>query len=78
VGCYVIPELRKANSSVWVRGYGLVDSANVKATLGQHRDLTATVAPSAAAAAEYYPGLYWVFDASDPGQKPVSGNGRER
>ena len=26
-GRYVIPDLPKANYSVWVRGYGLVDSA---------------------------------------------------
>src|ERR1700683_1774462 len=58
-GRYVIPELPKAIYNVWVRGYGLVDSAKVKATLGQHLNLTATIAPSAAAAAEYYPGVYW-------------------
>src|SRR5712691_2040218 len=30
-GRYLIPELPKANYSVWVRGYGLVDSPKVRA-----------------------------------------------
>src|SRR5271157_6606709 len=29
-GRYVIPDLPKANYNVWVRGYGLVDSAKVQ------------------------------------------------
>jgi hypothetical protein len=33
-GRYLVPELPKANYSVWVRGYGLVDSPKVKATPG--------------------------------------------
>ncbi|HEY6863931.1 MAG TPA: carboxypeptidase-like regulatory domain-containing protein, partial [Burkholderiales bacterium] len=56
-GRYVIPELPKAEYSVWVRGYGLVDSPKVSAHPGQTLALTATVAPSAKAAAEYYPGM---------------------
>ena len=28
-GRYLIPDLPKANYTVWVRGYGLVDSAKV-------------------------------------------------
>ena len=58
-GRYLIPELPKANYSVWVRGYGLVDSPKVRATPGKTLDLTAAAAPSAAAAAEYYPAIYW-------------------
>ena len=30
-GRYVLPDLPKANYNVWVRGYGLVDSAKVRA-----------------------------------------------
>src|SRR4051812_14852012 len=59
LGRYVIPQLPKANYNVWVRGYGLVDSAKAKAAPGQHLNLTAVVAPTPAAAAEYYPGMYW-------------------
>src|SRR3979490_167140 len=58
-GRYVLPELPKANYDVWVRGYGLVDSPKTKATPGRALDLTAVVAPSPAAAAEYYPAQYW-------------------
>jgi len=58
-GRYLIPELPKANYSVWVRGYGLVDSPKVQAAPGRILDLRAVVAPNAAAAAEYYPPIYW-------------------
>src|SRR5256886_17266525 len=58
-GRYLIPELPKANYSVWVRGYGLVDSPKVQAAPGRILVLTAAKAPSEAAAAEYYPGMYW-------------------
>jgi hypothetical protein len=58
-GRYLIPDLPKANYSVWVRGYGLVDSPKVQALAGQSLDLKAVLAPSAAAAAEYYPPIYW-------------------
>jgi hypothetical protein len=80
LGRYVIPELPKATYNVWVRGYGLVDSSKVKAAPGQNLNLTATVAPTPAAAAEYYPGMYWYSmmkmpDASEfPGTGPT-GNG---
>lgn len=58
-GRYVIPDLPKASYSLWVRGYGLVDSPKQRSTPGKIVDLTAVPAPSAAAAAEYYPGMYW-------------------
>ena len=58
-GRYLIPELPKANYSVWVRGYGLVDSPKLQAAPGKVLDLTAVVAPSASAAAQYYPPIYW-------------------
>src|SRR6202795_5285681 len=56
-GRYLIPELPKANYSVWVRGYGLVDSPKVKATPGNTLNLKAVVAPDKKAAVEYYPAL---------------------
>lgn len=79
-GRYLVPELPKANYSVWVRGYGLVDSPKVQATPGQTVNLKAVLAPDKKAAAEYYPALYWfsllqVPPKSDfPGTGP-SGNG---
>src|SRR3989442_14940757 len=58
-GHYVLPDLPKANYNVWVRGYGLVDSAKVQAAPGKILNLTAVIAPDAKAAAEYYPASYW-------------------
>src|ERR1700675_4963356 len=58
-GRFVVPDLPKAKYQVWVRGYGLVDSAKVDAALGQHLALTAVPAPDDAAAAKYYPAIYW-------------------
>ena len=58
-GRYLIPDLPKAKYEVWVRGYGLVDSPKVSATPGQVLNLKAVVAPTPAAAAQYYPAAYW-------------------
>src|SRR5436190_9352484 len=58
-GRYLLPELPKARYQVWVRGYGLVDSPMVQAMPGRTLDLTAVIAPTPAAAAEYYPAIYW-------------------
>src|ERR1700692_226166 len=44
-GRYVMPDLPKANYSVWVRGYGLVDSPQVQAAPGALLTLTAVKAP---------------------------------
>ena len=79
-GRYVIPDLPKANYSVWVRGYGLVDSPKVKAVPGKILNLKAVVAPTPTVAAEYYPAIYWysMFKVPDknwfPGTGP-DGNG---
>jgi hypothetical protein len=58
-GRYLIPDLPKAQYSVWARGYGLVDSPKMTAAPGTRLDLTAVAAPSPRAAAEYYPAGYW-------------------
>ncbi len=73
-GRYVLPDLPKASYSIWVRGYGLVDSPKVKATPGKNLNLKAVVAPNDAAAAQYYPAIYWysmlkIPDASEFGGK---------
>src|SRR5467141_3376027 len=46
-GRYVMPDLPKANYNVWVRGYGLVDSAKVQTAPGKTVNLTAIAAPNA-------------------------------
>jgi hypothetical protein len=58
-GRYVMPDLPKANYSVWVRGYGLVDSAKVKTMPGKILNLNAVIATTPREAAEYYPAIYW-------------------
>ena len=58
-GRYVLPDLPAATYDVWVRGYGLVDSAHVRATPGQQLALSAVTAPNAVAAAQAYPANYW-------------------
>src|SRR3954447_17815135 len=74
-GRYVLPELPKANYDVWVRGYGLVDSPKVKSSPGRIVNLTATVAPSEAAAAEYYPAQYWYAMLEIPDKSLFPGTG---
>ena len=59
-GRYLLPDLPKANYSVFVRGYGLVDSQRVSATPGKALNLTAVIAPNEHAAAQYYPAGYWL------------------
>ena len=58
-GRYVVPDLPKASYSVWARGYGLVDSAKATSAPGRRLNITAVPAPNPAAAAHYYPAIYW-------------------
>jgi hypothetical protein len=74
-GRYLMPDLPKANYSVWVRGYGLVDSPKVTTAPGRILDLTAVVAQSAAAAAEYYPAQYWYSMLKIPDKSLFPGTG---
>ncbi|MBI3048054.1 MAG: carboxypeptidase regulatory-like domain-containing protein [Acidobacteria bacterium] len=74
-GRYVLPDLPKANYTVWVRGYGLVDSPNVRATPGSTLNLTAVIAPNARAAAEYYPANYWYSLLRVPDKSEFPGKG---
>ena len=58
-GRFVVPDLPAASYSVWARGYGLVDSAKATAKPGTRLTIAATPAPTPAAAAHYYPAIYW-------------------
>jgi hypothetical protein len=58
-GRFVVPDLPRAKYKIWVRGYGLVDSAKVDGEPGKQLNLTAVPAPNDAAAAQYYPAIYW-------------------
>ena len=74
-GRYLIPELPKANYSVWVRGYGLIDSPKVKAAAGKTLNLKAVLAPNDAAAAEYYPAIHWYSMLKVPEKSEFPGKG---
>src|SRR5258708_18260253 len=76
-GRYVIPDLPKANYAVWSRGYGLVDSAKTTSEPGKLVNITAVLAPNAAAAAKFYPAIYWYAILDIPGKSmfPRTGTG---
>src|SRR5713226_2138710 len=74
-GRYLIPDLPKANYTVWVRGYGLVDSAKAQTAPGKQLDLKAVIAPSAKEAAEYYPAAYWYSLLHIPPKTDFPGTG---
>jgi hypothetical protein len=76
-GRYLVPDLPKATYSVWVRGYGLIDSPKVQATPGKVLDLKAVPAPNAAAAAQYYPAGYWFSLLEAPPKSAFPGTGPE-
>ena len=74
-GRYLLPDLPKANYNIWVRGYGLVDSPKVKAAPGKNLNLKAVVAPNEAAAAKYYPAIYWYSMMKIPEASEFGGKG---
>ena len=76
-GRYVMPDLPKASYSLWVRGYGLVDSPKVKAAPGKILNLKAVVARNETAAAEYYPAIYWYSMLKIPDKSEFPGTGEK-
>src|SRR3984893_1570780 len=74
-GRYLIPDLPKANYTVWSRGYGLVDSAKTQSEPGKIVNITAIPAPTDAAAAQYYPAIYWFSMLKIPGKEMFPGTG---
>jgi hypothetical protein len=77
LGRYLMPNLPKAKYAVWVRGYGLVDSVKVEAQPGKTVDLRAMLAPSLAAAADYYPAVYWYSLLEIPDKSLFPGTGAQ-
>jgi hypothetical protein len=71
-GRYLIPDLPKAKYRVWVRGYGLADSAKIDATPGRALNLTALAAPDAGTAAKTYPAAYWYAMMKIPDEAQVA------
>src|SRR5262245_15569900 len=58
-GRFVVPDLPTADYKVWVRGYGLTDSAKVDGKPGKTLEIKVDAAPDAATAATVYPAAYW-------------------
>ena len=74
-GRYLVPDLPAGEYDVWVRGYGLVDSPKVKTAPGKLVNLKAVAAPSARAAADYYPAQYWYSLLQLPPKSDFPGTG---
>ena len=72
-GRYLVPDLPDANYEVWVRGYGIVDSAKSAASPGEIIDLAVDAAPDAAAAARVYPAAYWYSMMGLPDENELAG-----
>ena len=69
-GRFVLPELPNASYRVWVRGYGLEDSAKQNAQTGDELTITAVPARSRQAAAAIYPANYWLSLLEPPERDP--------
>ena len=67
-GRFVLPELPAAEYAVWVRGYGLLDSAKIAAKPGDNIELEVRTASSSADAARIYPANYWTAMMEVPSQ----------
>ncbi len=75
-GKYTLPQMPNATYDVWVRGYGLVDSAKVEGRPGDTAlDLTAVIAPTPLEAAQVYPGDYWMSLLEIPAADQFPGTG---
>ena len=75
-GRYVIPELPAVNYQVWVRGYGIVDSAKVKAKPSDSQlAIKVTSAKTPQEAARVYPGDYWLSLLEPPAKNLFPGTG---
>jgi hypothetical protein len=75
-GRFVVPDLPAATYSVWARGYGLVDSAKASAKPGQRLNISAKAAQDEAAAAHYYPAIYWYSMLEMPAADEFGGKGK--
>ena len=74
-GKFLLPDLPSAEYDVWVRGYGLVDSAPVAATPDQDITLQGVVAATPQEAAKVYPANYWLSLIDLPGSHEFPGTG---
>lgn len=75
-GRFALPQLPNANYSVWVRGYGLVDSTPIE-TKPTTKPITlkAATAKTPQEAAKVYPGNYWLSMMQPPSPSLFPGTG---
>jgi hypothetical protein len=77
-GRFTLPQLPSATYNVWVRGYGLLDSAKVKGRPGDtNLELKAEVASNPRDAAKVYPGDYWLSLLQVPAASNFPGTGNK-
>ena len=75
-GRFLLPELPNASYSVWVRGYGLVDSKPQVLKPGPTQvTLRVTPAKTPQEAAQVYPGNYWLSMLEPPAASEFPGTG---
>jgi hypothetical protein len=74
-GRYLLPDLPSGNYDVWVRGYGLADSAKTRSARGRVVNLTAAAAANARAAAQIYPTGHWFAMMQAPAASEFPGTG---
>src|SRR5688500_7470072 len=75
-GRFTVPELPAANYSVWVRGYGLVDSTPVMMKPSATAvTLRAVPAKTPQEAAKVYPADYWLSMLEPPAKSEFPGTG---
>lgn len=70
-GRYVIPDLPPGAYELFVRGYGLVDSARVSGRPGRHVDFKAETALTEREAAVIYPAAWWLTVMRVPPTGPI-------
>jgi len=70
-GRFVVPDLPDAAYELWVRGYGLKDSARVKASRGERVSLQVSNASSPQEAAKIYPADYWTSLVQVPSKEQI-------
>jgi hypothetical protein len=75
-GRFVVPDVPAAGYQVWARGYGLVDSDKTTARPGQRLAIAARIAANDAAAAHYYPAIYWYAMLTIPSPDQFGGGSR--
>jgi len=75
-GRFVLPEMPKARYQVWVRGYGLADSARVAASPGGKVTIKVRNARDAQEAATIYPASYWLTLLEPPTDERLRASAR--